>query len=69
MVFYSRTYNLLDWQQAQDRIHRVGQELPVTIACLVAQSTIDNKVDRALRDKIKLQDGLFSQSRNLEAWI
>jgi SNF2 family DNA or RNA helicase len=54
-VFYSRSYNLLDWLQSQDRIYRIGQQMPVTIMSLVAEDTIDEKIGKALANKAELQ--------------
>lgn len=62
-VFYSRTYNLLDWLQAQDRVHRIGQRWPVTIISLIAEGTVDENVARALSRKADLQELVLSGTR------
>mgnify|MGYP003542988627 CR=1 FL=1 len=61
-IFYSRTYNLIDWLQSQDRIHRIGQDLPVTVICLVGEDTLDEKVSSALASKTDMQDLLLRSS-------
>lgn len=55
-VFYSRTYNLEHWLQAQDRLHRVGQTKSVQVISLVARGTVDEKIERALAEKESLQE-------------
>lgn len=59
VIYYSRSYNLLDWMQSQDRAHRIGQEEQVTIYKMVSAATIDVKVDNALDAKEKLQDKML----------
>lgn len=64
-IFYSRTYNLLDWSQAQDRLHRIGQQNRVTILSLTAERTIDEKVAKALEKKASLQELILSGAASL----
>lgn len=56
MIYYSRTYNLLDWSQSQDRSHRIGQDRPLTIVSLVCHGTIDDRVAKALERKESVQE-------------
>lgn len=51
MVFYSTGWGLKDYEQACGRIHRPGQHHPCTYYHLVAESTIDERVVDALREK------------------
>lgn len=58
-VYFSRSYNLVDWLQSTDRIHRIGQQKGVSIISLVAQGTVDEKVGRALSKKEYTQESLL----------
>jgi SNF2 family DNA or RNA helicase len=59
MVFYSLDYSMSNYEQARARIHRVGQKNACTYIHLIAKSTIDEKVLKALRDKTDLARGLI----------
>jgi len=50
-IFYSFGYSLIDYEQAKDRLHRIGQHDLCTYIHLVAQHTIDVKIVRALQNK------------------
>lgn len=50
-VYYSKTYSLEDYLQSQDRIHRIGQQQPVTIIDLNATGTLDVSLQIALQKK------------------
>lgn len=63
VIYYSRGYNLLDWLQSQDRVHRIGQTRPVTIISLVARNTVDERVAELLEKKISLQELVLSSSK------
>lgn len=60
-IYYSRTYNLADWLQSIDRIHRIGQKNSCTIWSLIATSTIDEKIHAALEKKKQIQDILLDE--------
>jgi len=50
-IYYSVGYSLEDYEQSQDRIHRIGQTDPCTYIHLICPRTIDVKALIALRDK------------------
>jgi SNF2 family DNA or RNA helicase len=50
-IFYSLGQSLIQWQQARDRIHRIGQRDECTYVNLVATGTIDEKILSALQAK------------------
>ena len=57
-------YESLGWRydhyaQSQDRIHRIGQELPVTYLRLIAEDTIDELITAALERKATLAGGIL----------
>lgn len=43
-------------RQGEDRIHRIGQEMPVTIWNLIADDTIDQEIAQGLEKKMKIMD-------------
>jgi SNF2 family DNA or RNA helicase len=63
MVFYSLDYSMSNFEQTKARIHRVGQRNPCTYIYLVAESTVDVKVLKALRDKANLAKALIDDCR------
>lgn len=50
-VFYSLDYNYANYAQALARIHRIGQDRPVTYIHLLAEHTVDEQVLDALERK------------------
>ena len=50
-VLYGIGFSLGDYEQVLARVHRPGQERPVTYVQVVGHDTIDEKVYKALRDK------------------
>lgn len=50
-IFYSHTYNYAEFEQACDRLHRIGQKRPCTYYHLVAKDTVDETVWLALQTK------------------
>lgn len=60
IIWFSPTWNLEFYQQANKRLHRRGQTEPVLIHNIVASGTIDERVyDIALTNKEKLQNELI----------
>jgi SNF2 family DNA or RNA helicase len=53
-IYLDRTFNLVDFLQSQDRIHRLTQVRPCEIVVLVAEDTIDEFVDFSLAQKHRL---------------
>lgn len=53
-IFIDRTFNLVDYLQSQDRIHRISQEHGCEILLLIARSTIDEFIDYSLEQKHRL---------------
>ena len=58
-IWYSLTWSLELYQQANKRLHRSGQEHTVIIHHLIAEGTIDEDVMRALESKGKSQDSML----------
>lgn len=53
-IYLDRTFNLVDFIQSQDRIHRMSQEHPCQVVLLIAGNTIDEFVDFSLSQKQRL---------------
>lgn len=50
-IFYDRTFNLDDYLQAQDRIHRISQKKNCTIYNIQIKNSIDDWIDALLKAK------------------
>ena len=67
VIYYSNNYDLEIRLQSEDRAHRIGQTNKVTYIDLVTRGTIDEKILKALRNKINLaSQALGEQAR---AWL
>lgn len=59
-IYVDRTFNLVDYLQSQDRIHRISQTQACEIVLLVARNTVDEFIDFSLEQKHRL--ARFAQS-------
>lgn len=50
-IYLDRNFNLVDYLQSQDRIHRISQTKDCKIIKIIAKSTIDEYVDRVIEVK------------------
>lgn len=53
-IYVDRTFNLVDYLQSQDRIHRLSQTKSCEIVLLTAERTIDEFIDFSLNQKHRL---------------
>jgi SWI/SNF-related matrix-associated actin-dependent regulator of chromatin subfamily A-like protein 1 len=53
-IYIDRTFNLVDFLQSQDRIHRLSQNRECEIVLLTAKSTIDEFIDFSISQKQRL---------------
>ena len=53
-IYLDRTFNLVDFLQSQDRIHRLSQTKPCEIVLLIAKGTIDEFIDFSINQKQRL---------------
>ena len=67
VVYYSNGYDLEKRLQSEDRAHRIGQKKTVTYVDLIAEDTVDEKIVKALRDKINIASEVLGEE--LKAWI
>ena len=55
-IFLDTPWTAADFQQAQDRIHRIGTKDPVFIYNLICKDTIDERVKEIVEDKEAISD-------------
>ena len=66
-IYYSNSYDLEIRLQSEDRAHRIGQTGSVTYIDLVSPNTIDEKILKALRDKIDIAGQVLGE--DVKAWL
>ncbi|MBR1691137.1 MAG: DEAD/DEAH box helicase, partial [Lachnospiraceae bacterium] len=59
-IWFGLTWSLEQYEQANKRLHRQGQEHPVVIHHLVVQDGMDESVIEALKSKGDMQDALMT---------
>ena len=67
MIYFSNGYDLEKRLQSEDRAHRIGQKKNVTYVDIICDDTIDEKIVKALRDKINIASEVLGEE--LKAWI
>ena len=67
VIYYSNGYDLEKRLQSEDRAHRIGQKKTVTYIDLICEDTIDEKIVKALRDKINIASEVMGEE--LRDWI
>jgi len=67
VIYYSNGYDLEKRLQSEDRAHRIGQKKTVTYVDLIAEDTVDEKIVKALRDKINIASEVMGEE--LRDWI
>ena len=67
VIYYSNGYDLEKRLQSEDRAHRIGQKKTVTYVDLICEDTVDEKIVKALRDKINIASEVMGE--DLKAWI
>jgi len=67
VIYYSNGYDLEKRLQSEDRAHRIGQKKNVTYIDIICEDTVDEKIVKALRDKINIASEVLGEE--LKAWI
>jgi SNF2 family DNA or RNA helicase len=67
MVYFSNGYDLEKRQQSEARIDRIGQTEKMTYIDIMAQDTIDERIVKALRDKVNIANQIMGE--DLKDWI
>ena len=67
VIYYSNGYDLEKRLQSEDRAHRIGQKKNVTYIDIIAEKTVDEKIQKSLRKKINIASEVMGEE--LKAWI
>ena len=67
VIYFSNGYDLEKRLQSEDRAHRIGQKKAVTYVDLICEDTVDEKIVKALRDKINIASEVLGEE--LRSWI
>jgi len=68
VIYYSNNYDLEKRLQSEDRAHRIGQTNKVTYIDLISRGTVDEKIVRALRNKLNLAQEVLGDEK-WKDWI
>ena len=61
VIYYSNTFDLEKRIQSEDRAHRIGQTNKVTYIDITTEKTIDEKIVKALRNKINIASEVMGE--------
>ena len=67
MIYYSNGYDLEKRQQSEARIDRIGQTRKMTYIDIMAQDTIDERIVKALRNKVSIANQIMKE--DYKEWI
>ena len=67
MIYFSNGYDLEKRQQSEARIDRIGQTKPMTYIDIIAEDTIDDRIVKALRNKVNIANTIMGE--NIKEWI
>ena len=67
VIYFSNGYDLEKRIQSEDRAHRIGQKKSVTYVDIIAEDTVDEKIVKALRNKINIASKIMGEE--LKEWI
>jgi SNF2 family DNA or RNA helicase len=67
VVYFSNSFDLEVRLQSEDRAHRIGQSKNVTYIDLIAPKTVDEKIVKALRDKIDIASQVLGE--DIKTWL
>ncbi len=65
-IYVDRNFNLIDYLQSQDRIHRISQERPAYIHNLVGEDTIDAYIEDVIYRKQAIAEYVYGDSKDLK---
>lgn len=64
MIYMGLNYRLTDWQQSQDRIHRIGQRHNCSYYYLLTENGIDRKIYDSVLNKSDMSKALQDETKN-----
>lgn len=65
VIFYSLTFSLIDYLQAIGRTHRIGQKYRCLYIDLIAKNTVDEHIQKAIKNKRNLSDNIVDNWRDI----
>jgi SNF2 family DNA or RNA helicase len=65
-IYLDRNFNLIDYLQSQDRIHRISQQKKAHIHNLIARGTIDGYIEDVVYRKQMISEFIYGDKQNLE---
>lgn len=65
-IYVDRNFNLVDYLQSQDRIHRISQTKECNIYKILAEGTIDGYIDRLIEAKRDIAGYVQSDSESIK---
>ena len=65
-VFVDEPFTWANYEQAADRIYRIGQAKNVTIISLIAKDTIDERVHKIMVKKKNISEAIVDKQYNLK---
>lgn len=66
-IYYSNSYNAMERQQSEDRIHRLGTKGTCTYIDLIGRGTVDARILENLRNKKSISTFVLDEVRSLFA--
>tara|TARA_R100001086_G_scaffold247045_1_gene180395 strand:- start:2382 stop:2936 length:555 start_codon:yes stop_codon:yes gene_type:complete len=67
VVYFANSFDLAVRMQSEDRAHRIGQTNHVTYIDLIATGTIDDRIVKALRNKMDIASVVMGEE--LKEWL
>jgi superfamily II DNA or RNA helicase len=61
VIHYDRWWNAARENQATDRVHRIGQSRGVQVFKLITRGTLEDKIDKMIREKATLLDSIVEE--------
>jgi SNF2 family DNA or RNA helicase len=69
-VFLQRSWSAIQNSQAEDRIHRIGQEAKsINIIDIITEDTIEDRVRDVLKTKAEALEEIARDEDTLKAWL
>jgi len=65
MIYYNHSNSVIEWQQSQDRIHRMGQRDDCNYYILMIKDTIDEYLYAMMKNKMDLVNALQNEAEVL----
>ena len=67
VIYFANSFDLAVRVQSEDRAHRIGQTDHVTYIDLISEGTIDERIVKALRDKMDIASLVLGEE--LKEWL